>query len=145
MGYASFLTPQSSSRWNSPFMVEITSWILAERALSSTSPRSGWTMIIVSYILIVLFLLTVIEPRSNPEQGDTAEIAALLETGIITTVCFNYQGFLGSLFRQPSRNVNFSQGQGDRGMTRRRGSATSHKESRRSTQRLRKSGVSSKR
>src|SRR6266581_8795911 len=53
-------------------MVEITSWILVERALSSTSPRSGWTMIIVSYILIVLFLLTVIEPRSYPEQGDPA-------------------------------------------------------------------------
>jgi hypothetical protein len=29
-------------------------------------------MIIVSYILIVLFLLTVIELRSYPEQGDTA-------------------------------------------------------------------------
>jgi hypothetical protein len=45
-----------------------------------------------------LFLLTVIEPRSNPEQGDTADIAALLETGIITTIRFNYQGFLGSYF-----------------------------------------------
>src|ERR1039457_1355714 len=41
-------------------------------------------------------------------------------------------------YNQPYRSVIFSQGQGDQGMTRRRGSATSHKESRRSTQRLRK-------
>jgi len=39
-------------------------------------------------------------------------------------------------------NVDFSQGQGDQGITRRRSSATPHKESRRSTQRSRKGGAS---